>query len=199
MKTGATAKKRNIDAETYNGETPLPLDKHERVAQLIAHGVQDWKAYGAVYGGIDPKDPAVKDHPKRTGFQVQASKLMHNNFLPGPNPFATRLRYLRDRIYSAMIGTRGELVGRLHDSVRTPISEIDDTHPLAQEKTVMERTLPDGSVVSKVTIKAMSKAGSADLIAKIERWTMSSDRETDATPPNQSEVIGNALDKLLGL
>lgn len=63
-----------------------------------------------------------------------------------------------------------EYVGFLVEAMRTPISEIDEDHPLAQEKTVTTVSGGDGPEILKTTIKMYSKQHAADRLAKVMGW-----------------------------
>lgn len=130
----------------------LPLDdtRHERFAVMVAEGKPATQAYVDVYC-------CTLENAERNAYRVRD--------YDGVNQ---RVKYLQSQAASAKIMSQREAMEYLSDAVRTPIGEIDENSPLAQEVEYKE----DGSR----KVKSVPKLGAIEQLAKLAGWGSQAER-----------------------
>lgn len=124
---------------------PLKNALQERFAQGVARGEKaDMVVYQEVY------------QCTRDAAEASASRVR------GYAGVAKRIEYLQEKAASAKVMSQREAMEWLSDAVRTPIAEIDEQSPLAQEVEYKE----DGSR----KIKSVPKLGAIEQLAKLAGW-----------------------------
>lgn len=145
------------------GSVPLRLPRHELFAQKVAKGMTAKQAYKEM-------QPDCTDESAET---------------LGPKLFRTvqvrdRVDYILGKAAQHVVMTKAEALAICVEILRTPIGEIDQNHPLAQEMTITET---GEKVVTRV--KLPSKLDALDKLAKICAWYAPEKFEgtiADATP-----------------
>lgn len=131
------------------------LRVNQRQAQFcryVAMGMAQGRAYQLA--GYNPKDVANAD--------VCACLLMRKEHVK------RYLRSLRESTYLADVLSLAEKRKGLADAWRTPVSEVDEHHPLAQEVTYDEQVDKEGNVISrKKKVKMVGKLEAMKLDAQL--------------------------------
>ena len=134
--------------------TQKPLtDRQRTFARHVAEGMPACHAYQAA--GYRSTDAAAR---------ANSSKLLSNAMVTAE---VARLRKDAD---TAADMTRDELVAFLANAIRTPIANIDETSPLAQEVTRDHLVRKDTAEVTRVRIKSVGKLDAAKQLVAICGW-----------------------------
>lgn len=125
----------------------LKNTKHEAFAQLVARGSEKTKAYATVFPGSAKWKPV--------SLKNTASGLAHR--------LASRIAELQEIGERETIAGRVELAEYLTSIIRTPIGEVNERSPLAQEKT----TRRSGKDETVETVKLPDKLAAVAQLSKM--------------------------------
>ena len=150
-------------------DKPLNNPRHEKFAQLYTKEPNASKAY---------RDAGFK--ATGNGAEVNASKLLRLAKV------ARRIDFLRSKTEKKLEISREALAKHLWDAIKTPISEINHTSPLAQEYTEeiigggdrgklkrgkhQSGNETTGEIVTRRRVKSMGKVESARLLCEMMGW-----------------------------
>lgn len=131
-------------------EVEMPLlknAKHEAFAQLVARGSEKTKAYATVFPGSAKWKP--------NNLRVRAHRLS--------SEVSSRIAELQEIGERATIAGRVELAEFLTSIIRTPIGEVNEKSPLAQELT----TRRSGKDETVETVKLPDKLAAVAQLSKM--------------------------------
>lgn len=157
-------------------EKPLSV-RHAKFCEGIAAGLSGREAYKAA--GYKVSDKSADEG---------ASILSRNSKVKD------RIAELRARSAEKADFSRDDMVQWLVDALKTPVGEIDQNHPLAQELTTDEVFVEKkGSKVIKRRIKTVGKNECARLLCDMMGWKAPEKREIDLGTKTLDAVREKAL------
>lgn len=172
------------------GSEPLDNQKHEGFALMIAEGSSGRKAYLSYYPHVEVRSA-----------DSAAARLL------ATVEVTARVKFLKRATASERVMTLQEWQEWHTMAVRTPIGEIDETHPLAQEMTYETKGGARGRLkrgqaeegneessepIQVVKIKSVCKQASAAQLAKHFGWTKDKVEGTMEVP-GLAELLGSIV------
>ena len=139
--------------------------RQEKFIEGIAAGMSATQAYLAAGFRCDPDNAGTL-----------SSKLRKKPHI------AARLHALEEASLARAAATRDRLVTWLWDAVQTPVGDIDEAHPLAQE---VARDFRSGEVC-RSRVKAVGKMDAAKLLVTLLGWS-GPEKEK---PPSLTDLLG---------
>ncbi len=150
--------------------------RHERFAELVASGVPAVRAY--TEAGYSNKGKNA---------EANATRLMANDGVK------SRIAEFRAKSSAKLELKREDLARHLMNAVRTPIGEVDENSPLAQEYTIDRE--------GRKRVKMIGKIECARLLCELMGWKEPEKHEVHAGPSNldaireRAKSIVSALDR----